>query len=73
MLINLDNPFSDLPESVYYGDINTGTWFKEVKLHECSLPNHLSISFCSIDGLNVDKYDKLNVETVLVCCLYLNR
>lgn len=57
LLHSPDNLYSDPPESIYIGDINTGTLMKSAKAKECSLPNHILVPFCHvIDGLNVDTY-----------------
>ena len=74
LLLSPENPCADPPDSEYYSDVNTGTWFKEAKLKECTKPNHILMPFCHfIDGLNVDKYGKLTVEAVMSCCLWFNR
>ena len=74
LLISPDNPCADPPDSEYYSDVNSGTWFKEAKLRECTKPNHILMPFCHfIDGLNIDKYGKLTVEAVMSCCLWFNR
>ena len=74
LLLDPQNPCGDQPDDLYYGDVNTGTWFKNAKINECSLPNHILMPFCHfIDGLSVDKYGKLTVEAVLTCCLWFNR
>jgi len=74
LLLSPENPCADPPESEYYSDVNSGTWFKEAKLKECTKPNHILMPFCHfIDGLNVDKYGKLTVEAVMSCCLWFNR
>ena len=74
LLLNPTNPCADIPNDGYYGDVNSGTWFSDAKLRECSLPNHILMPFCHfIDGLSVDKYGKLTVEAVLTCCLWFNR
>lgn len=66
-----DNPCSDPINSIYVDDVNTGTLIKDEKARECSLPNHIIMPFCQfIDGLNIDKYEKLTVEAVLICCLF---
>ena len=74
LLLSPENPFSDPADSLYYSDVNSGTWYKEAKLRECSKPNHILMPFCYfIDGLNVDKYGKITVEAVMTCCLWFNR
>ena len=46
LLISPDNPCADPPDSEYYSDVNSGTWFKEAKLRECTKPNHILMPFC---------------------------
>ena len=73
-LLGPDYLCSNLLESGCYGEVNTGTWFKETKSNGCSLANHLLILICDvIDGLIFDKYGKITVESVLTCCLLFNR
>jgi hypothetical protein len=73
LLLNPDNPFQKQVESEFYGDVNSGTWFKEACNNECSLPNHILMPFCYfIDGLKADKFGKLTIEAVLACCLWFN-
>ena len=31
LLLDINNPFSDPTDDGYYGEVNTGTWFKEAK------------------------------------------
>ena len=74
LLLDPKNPCGDQPDDGSYGDVNTGTWYKAAKKHECTLPNQILMPFCHfIDGLSVDKYGKLTVEAVLTCCLWYNR
>ena len=74
LLFDPNNPCADISDDRCYGDVNTGTLFKKVKMHECTLPNHIPMHFCHfIDELSVDKYGKLTVEAVLTCCLWFNR
>ena len=74
LLLNPDDPCGDPPTSLYYDEVNSGTWFKDAKRNECKQPNHILMPFCHfIDGLSVDKYGKLTVEAVLTCCLWFNR
>ena len=73
LFLSSKNPFSDPIESEYYSDVNSGTWFKEVKQRECTKSNHILMPFCFfIDGLNIEKYSKLTVEAVMTCCLWFN-
>ena len=74
LLIDPKNPCSPPIETEYYGDVNTGTWWKDAIKNECKKPNHILMPFCHfIDGLKIDKYGKLTVEAVLTCCLWFNR
>ena len=75
LLLDPDNPLSPPKDTLYYGDVNTGSWHKEAIANECgSNPKHILMPFCHfIDGLAVDKYGKINVEAVLTCCLWFNR
>ena len=74
LLLDPTNPCGDVQDDGFYGDVNSGTWFAEAKMRECSLPNHILMPFCHfIDGLSVDKYGKVSVEAVLSCCLWYNR
>ena len=74
ILLDPDNPCSPPPESIYYGEVNSGTWMKSAISKECSLPNHILMPFCHfIDGLKVDKYGELTIEAVLTCCLWFNK
>ena len=74
LLIDPKNPFADPPESKFFGEVNTGTWFKEAKRNECRNPKEILMPFCHfIDGLAVDKYGKISVEAVMTCCLWFNR
>ena len=74
LLLDPTNPCGDVQDDGFYGDVNSGTWFTEAKMRECSLPNHILMPFCHfIDGLSVDKYGKVSVEAVLSCCLWYNR
>ena len=74
LLLDPTNLSGDIPDDGFYGDVNSGTWFAEAKMRECSLPNHILMPFCHfIDGLSVDKYGKVSVEAVLSCCLWYNR
>ena len=74
LLLDPDNPCAPPPETNYYGEVNTGTWYKQAIQNECKKPNHILMPFCHfIDGLKIDKYGKLSVEAVLTCCLWFNR
>ena len=74
ILLDPNNPCSPPSDSLYYGEVNSGTWMKSAIAKECSLPNHILMPFCHfIDGLKVDKYGKLTVEAVLTCCLWFNK
>ena len=74
LLLDPQNPCAPQPESDYYGEVNTGTWWKQAIQNECKEPNHILMPFCHfIDGLQIDKYGKLSVEAVLTCCLWFNR
>ena len=73
LLLDPDNPCVSPPESLYVGEVNSGSWMKEAIAKECTLPNHILMPFCHfIDGLSVDKYGKLSVEAVLTRCLWFN-
>jgi len=74
LLLDPDNPCSLPNDSLYVGEVNSGTWTKEAVAKECSQPNHILMPlFHFIDRLNIDKYGKLIVEAVLTCCLWFNR
>ena len=47
LLLDPDDPLSDPPESGYYGEVNTVTWFKEAKRNKYTQPNHILIPFFS--------------------------
>ena len=70
LFLNVIDPCSDPPELSRYGEVNPGTCFIQVKQKDCHLPNHMLMNFChSIDGLSVDNYIKLIVDTMLTCRL----
>ena len=74
LLLDPSNPCGDVKDDGYYGEVNTGTWFTDTKARECTQPNHILMPFCHfIDGLSIDKYEKLWVEAVSTCCLWYNR
>ena len=74
LLLDPKNPCKVPTECDYYGEVNTGSWWKEAIQNECKQPNHILMPFCHfIDGLKIDKYGKLSVEAVLSCCLWFNR
>ena len=74
LLIDPSNPFCDPVDDGCYGDVNSGKWFMNAKLKECTKENHILMPFCHfIDGLAIDKYGKLTVEAVMTCCLWFNR
>ena len=74
LLLDPQNPCAPPTESNYYGEVNTGTWWRQAIQNECTEPNHILMPFCHfIDGLKIDKYGKLSVEAVLTCCLWFNR
>ena len=74
LLLNPNDPCETPPATDYYGEVNTGTWWKQAIQNECKQPNHILMPFCHfIDGLKIDKYGKLSVEAVLTCCLWFNR
>ena len=33
LLLDPRNPYTDIPDDGYCGDINTGTWYKKVKMN----------------------------------------
>ena len=41
LLIDPKDPFADPPESKFFGEVNTGTWFKEAKRNECRNPKEI--------------------------------
>ena len=74
LLLDPDKPCSLSTDSLYINEINSSTWLKEAVAKECSQPKYILMPFCHfIDGLNIDKYNKLTVEAVLICCPWLNR
>ena len=74
LLLDPKDPCKVPTESDHYGEVNTGSWWKEAIQNECKEPNHILMPFCHfIDGLKIDKYGKLSVEAVLSCCLWFNR
>ena len=62
-------------DSLYYGDIHTGKWFKRAQEHNRSLGDkHILMPFCLfIDEITIDKYGKLKIEAVLCCCLWFKQ
>jgi hypothetical protein len=74
LLLNPNNIFAPPPESDYYSDVNSGTWWRQAMYNVCTEPDQLLMPFTFfIDGLNIDKYGKITVEAVLACCLWFNR
>ena len=74
LLLDPINPTSLPPDTGYYEDVNSGTWHSDAVRKECTKENHILMPFsCFIDGLKVDKYGKLTVEAVLMCCMWFNR
>ena len=70
ILLDPDSLLSSPPQSLYYDNINTGTWFKDAKHDKLTLPNQIPMLFCHfIDALSVDKYGKLTIETASTCFL----
>ena len=68
ILLDPHNSLLDPLDSIYYGEVNTGTWFKETKHKECTLPKQILMLFCQfIDRLSVQKYDNITVEMGLSC------
>lgn len=72
--VNLKDPYSYLFESIYVGEVNIGTWMKYAQAKECTLLTHILMLFCHlINDLNINKYEKLTVEAVLIWCIWFNR
>ena len=74
ILLDPENPLYNTPESLYYGDVQTGTWFKDANRNTLTLPNHSMLPFYHfIDALSVNKHDTLTVEAVSTYCLWFNQ
>ena len=41
LLLDPDNPCALPSESLYVGEVNSGSWIKEAIAEECTLPNHI--------------------------------
>ena len=66
LLLDTDDPLPDPSKSGYYGEVNTGKWFKEAKHNKCTQPTHILMPFCHfIDGLSADESGKLTIEAAL--------
>ena len=47
LLLDPDNPCAPPPETNYYGEVNTGTWYKQAIQNECKKTNHILMPFLS--------------------------
>ena len=73
-LLDPVNPRALPYDTLFYGDLNSGWWQQKAIEKECTDPIHILIPFCHfIDGLAVSKYDNINVEAILTCCVWFNR
>ena len=46
LLLNSKTSRENSPENEYFGEVNTGRWFKEAKRHERRKPYKILMSFC---------------------------
>ena len=52
LLLDPDNPCALPKETPFYGDVNSGSWYKKSIAKECTDPHHILMPFCHfIDGL----------------------